>query len=134
MATVISVNSAWDIHARPIEPQGGLLGFASVTVGGIRIDDFKIVERKDGELFVGMPSKADPKSETGYRNTASIGKDFKADFNTAVIAAYHAARERSAKKPPPVKAQRAKAQKQANEHNAKLPAPEKGEKTQQAGR
>jgi len=134
MATVISVNSAWDIHARPIEPQGNLLGFASVNVGGIRIDDFKIVQRKDGELFVGMPSKPDAKSETGYRNTAHISKDFKADFNAAVISAYHAAKERAAEKPPPVKAQIKAAQKKADKANAGLPAPEKGAKTQEKDR
>jgi hypothetical protein len=33
-----------EVTARPITPVGNLLGFASVTFGGIKVDDFKIVE------------------------------------------------------------------------------------------
>ena len=63
------VKDEMDISVRLIVPQGNLYGFASVTIGGVTVDDFKIVENKDGELFVGMPSKPDKTSKTGYRNT-----------------------------------------------------------------
>jgi len=123
-----------EISVRPIEPQGNLYGFASVTVGGIRIDDFKIVENKDGELFVGMPSKPDKKSDTGYRNTIFIDKDSRDDFNAAVIGKYHDAVEKtqsraaSLNKPERMADQVAKAQKEAEKHNAALPPKGKGAK------
>ena len=60
-----------DVTVRPIEPQGKILGFASVNFGGVVVDDFKIVEGKNG-LFLGAPSKPDPTSRTGYRSTVRI--------------------------------------------------------------
>ena len=111
-----------DISVRPIEPQGNLYGFASVTVGGIRIDDFKIVTNKEGDLFVGMPSKPDKTNSTGYRNTVFVDKDFKDDFNTAIIGKYKAAIQAHSRedKPERITDQVAKAQKDADKHNSKL--------------
>jgi DNA-binding cell septation regulator SpoVG len=84
--------SDMDIAVWPITPQGNLYGFASVTVSGIRIDDFKILGNKNGDLFVGMPSKPDKTSYTGYRDTVQIVKNFRYDFNYVVIDKYcHAA-------------------------------------------
>ena len=124
-----------EITARPITPQGNLYGFASVTIGGVRVDDFKIVENKDGELFVGMPSKPDKSSQTGYRNTVHVDKDFKDDFSAAVIGAYHSAveqaKDRAASmktapdKPPRIADQMAKAEKEAERHNTGRSAPAK---------
>jgi len=120
-----------DITVRPIEPQGNLYGFASVTVAGIKIDDFKIVENKDGEKFVGMPSKPDKKSETGYRNTVFVDKDIKEEFTAAVVGKYNAAIQahNRADKPERIADQAAKAQKEADKHNADRPPKEKGAKT-----
>jgi len=128
-----------DISVRPITPQGNLHGFASVTISGIRIDDFKIVEKKDGELFVGLPSKPDKTSNTGYRNTVHIEKGYKTAFDYAVIRKYYEAaaqaKERAANlRPAPEKPERmadrvAKAQKEADKHNAALPPKEKSTKT-----
>jgi DNA-binding cell septation regulator SpoVG len=128
-----------DIAVRPIEPKNNLYGFASVTVGGIKIDDFKIAANKKGELFVGMPSKPDSKSETGYRNTVFVDKDFKEDFNAAVLGKYHEAVEQAQTRAASLKAapekspermaeQMTKAQKEADKHNAALPAQEKSGK------
>ena len=124
-----------DITVRPIEPQGNLYGFASVTVGGIRIDDFKIVENKDGELFVGMPSKPDKKSDTGYRNTVFVDKDMRDDFNAAVIGKYHEAVEKAQNraaslnnKPERMADQVAKAKREAERHNDALPPKSRGAK------
>ena len=119
-----------NISVRPIEPQGNLYGFASVTVGGIRIDDFKIVTNKEGDLFVGMPSKPDKTNSTGYRNTVFVDKDFKDDFNAAVIGKYKAAIQAHTRedKPDRITDQVAKAQKDADKHNAELPPKEKGTK------
>ena len=132
-----------DVTVRPIEPQGNLYGFASVTVNGIRIDDFKIVENKDGELFVGMPSKPDKTSKTGYRNTVHIEKGYKANFDDAVIRNYYAAVEqakgraasyKAAPDKPRIAEQVEKAQKQAERHNSDLPTAEKGGKKREAAR
>jgi DNA-binding cell septation regulator SpoVG len=130
-AAVASAPPKMDITVRPIEPQGSLYGFASVSVGNIRIDDFKVVKNKDGELFVGMPSKPDKKSESGYRNTVFIDKDYKEDFNMAVIDKYLATVDRAhdrAAKPESIADQAAKAAKEADKHNAALPPKEKSTK------
>jgi len=130
-----------DISVRPIEQRDNLYGFASVTVGGIKVDDFKIVTNKEGELFVGMPSKPDKSSKTGYRNTVSVDKDTRDDFNAAVIEKYHEAVEKAqtraanlksvpAKQPERMADQLANAKKQADKHNAELPVKEKSEKVQ----
>lgn len=134
-----------DISVRPITPQGNLYGFASVTVAGIKIDDFKIVENKDGELFVGMPSKPDKKSDTGYRSTVFVDKDYREDFNGAVIGKYHEAVEKAqtraanlkaapVKQPERMADQMAKAKKEADKHNAALPRTEKGSKKRDTAR
>jgi DNA-binding cell septation regulator SpoVG len=133
-----------DITVRPIEPLGNLYGFASVTVHGIRIDDFKIVENKEGELFVGVPSKPDKGSKTGFRNTVHIEKGYKANFDDAVIRNYYAAVEQAKSraasfkdapdKPERMADQMAKAEKEAERHNADLPKAEKTGKKREAGR
>jgi DNA-binding cell septation regulator SpoVG len=76
------------IAVRPIVPQGNLFGFVSIKIGGITVDDIKILENKSGDLFVGMPSKPDKTSKTGYRNTVSIDKGMREIFNAAVLCAY----------------------------------------------
>ena len=43
-----------EVTVRPIEPQGKLIGFASVNYGGVVIDDFKVVDGKNG-IFLGAP-------------------------------------------------------------------------------
>nr|WP_330378582.1 hypothetical protein [Enterocloster clostridioformis] len=47
------------------------MGFASVNYGGVVIDDFKVVDGKNG-IFLGAPSKPDPTSRAGYRSTVRI--------------------------------------------------------------
>ena len=84
-----------DISVRPIEPKGNLLGFASVKFNDVFVvEDFKILQSDKG-LFVGMPSKPDKHSTTGYRDTAKpITADFRAELTGAVVSAYHAAVEK----------------------------------------
>ena len=134
-----------EISVRPITPQGNLYGFASVTIAGIKIDDFKIVENKEGELFVGMPSKPDKSSNTGYRNTVFVDKDYKEDFNAVVIGKYNEAVEQAQtraanlkaapeKQPERMADQIAKAKKEADKHNAALPQQEKGSKKRDTAR
>jgi DNA-binding cell septation regulator SpoVG len=127
------------VKVRPIEQKGNLHGFASVTVMGITVHDFKIVENKDGELFVSMPSKPDKESESGYRNTVFVEKGYKSAFDDAVIRQFYAVREQvksiapkeqaAQNKPLRVAEQMAKATKEAAKQNADRPSPEKGKKT-----
>ena len=127
-----------DVAIRLIEPKGNLHGFASVTIGGVRIDDFKIVENKDGELFVGFPSKPDKTSATGYRNTVSVDKDLRETFTNKIISAYHAAEQAQTREPAqkktPVKQQLETAAKAAERHNAEQPVAEKAAKKRETAR
>ncbi len=60
-----------EVTVRPIEKQGKTMGFASVNIGGMVVDDFRVIDGKNG-VFLGAPSKPDPTSRTGYRSTARV--------------------------------------------------------------
>ena len=78
-----------DVSARLIEPRGSLMGFANVRINdAIVIHDFKIF-RNDKGLSVGMPSKPDKSSESGYQDIAyPITAGFREQLVGSVIAAY----------------------------------------------
>lgn len=120
-----------EVSVRPIEPQGKLIGFASVNIGGVVIDDFKVVEGKNG-IFLGTPSKPDPTSRTGYRSTVRIpDRATQERINAAGVQAYHRAVEQlvakaQAVRSTPIKEQMAEAAKQADKENAARPATVKG--------
>jgi len=128
-----------EVHARPITPMGNLVGFASVKFNDVFVvEDFKILQSDNG-LFVGMPSKPDKNSDTGYRDTAKpITKDFYAELTGSIVDAYHAAVEKSQARAAPkkesVSKQLADGAKQAAKDNAARPAPDKNSKTQNAER
>ena len=83
-----------EVTVRPIEPQGKLIGFASVNYGGVVIDDFKVVDGKNG-IFLGAPSKPDPTSRTGYRTTARVtNRDLQAQLDRAAAQGYNQAVEK----------------------------------------
>ena len=60
-----------EVSVRPIEPMGKLLGYASVNIGGVVVDDFKVVDGKNG-IFLIAPSKEAPGTRSGYRSTARV--------------------------------------------------------------
>ena len=140
-AAVEAAPPKMEISVRPQVPQNNFFGYASVKIGGVTVDDFKIMQNKEsGELFAAPPSKQDRKNPAVYHNTVHIDKDFRADFNKAVIEAYNAAVEqaqaraasmRPAPDRPPERMtdQVAKAAKEAEAHNAALPPQGKGAKT-----
>ena len=78
-----------EVSARPITPMGNLLGFASVKINDcFVVEDFKILQTAKG-LYVGMPSKPDKSSQTGYRETAKpITADFRKQLHGAILEAY----------------------------------------------
>jgi len=129
-----------EVHARPITPIGNLVGFASVKFNDcFVVEDFKILQNDKG-MFVGMPSKPDKNSTSGYRDTAKpITAEFRAELAGAIVEAYHAAVEKIQTKaasiaPTSIKQQLAEGAEQAATDNAARPAPEKGANKQSAER
>lgn len=123
--------TAPQVTVRPIEPQGKLIGFASVNIGGVVVDDFKVVDGKNG-VFLGAPSKPDPTSRTGYRTTARVtNRDLQAQLDRAAAQGYNQAVEKllaraEAVRPASIREQMAQAAKEAGKENAARPAPTKG--------
>ena len=123
-----------DVTARLIEPKGNLVGFASLRINdSFVIDDFRILQGDKG-LFVGMPSKPDKSSRSGYRETARpITKEFRAELTEAVAAAYHAEVEKlqaraaslAGQEKQSIQKQLSQDGKQAARDNAARPAPAK---------
>lgn len=132
-----------EVSVRPIEPKGNLVGFASLKINdSFVIDDFKVLQNDKG-IFVGMPSKPDKNSKTGYRDTARpITKEFRAELTEAVTAAYNAEVEKlqtraaavAAPEKKSIPEQLAEGAKQAAKENAARPAPAKASKTKNAER
>ncbi len=124
------------VTVRPIEPQGKVIGFASVTVAGITVDDFKVVNGKNG-LFLGAPSKEAPGTRYGYRQTARVDRAVQEKLDSAAYGAYNAAVEKlvaraEAVRPAPIKEQMAKAAEAASKENAARPAPDRGKEARDA--
>ena len=123
-----------EVSVRPISPQGKLLGFASLNIGGVVVDDFKVIDGKNG-VFLGAPSKADPSTRSGYRSTARVmDRGLQERLDAITIEAYgqavEALRARAeAVRPAPIREQMAEAAKEAGKHNVARPAPEKGQET-----
>lgn len=126
--------TAPQVTVRPIEPQGKLIGFASVNFGGVVVDDFKVVDGKNG-VFLGAPSKPDPTSRTGYRSTARVtNRDLQAQLDGTAAQGYNRAVEKllaraEAVRPASIReqmAQAAQAAQEAGKENAARPAPAKG--------
>ena len=128
---------------RPITPVGNLLGFASVKFNdAFVITDFKVLQGEKG-MFVGMPSKPDKTSKTGYRDTAKpITANFHAELTGVVVEAYHKAVEQlqtraaalAVSEKPSIQKQLAEGAKQAAKDNAARPASEKSGKAQEPER
>ena len=114
-----------------MRPQGKLIGFASVNIGGIVIDDFKVVNGKNG-IFLGEPSKPDPTTRTGYRSTARVtNRALQERLSAAAADGYNVAVEKliaraEALRPKPIREQMANAAKEAAKENATRPAQAKG--------
>ena len=116
-----------EVSVRPIEPQGKLIGFASLNYGGLAVDDFKVVNGKNGG-FLGAPSKPDSTTRTGYRSTARVtDRGLQERLDAAAAQGYAVAVEKliaraEAVRPTPIKEQMASAAKEAAKQNAARPA------------
>ena len=117
-----------EVTVRPIEPQGKLIGFASVNYGGVVIDDFKVVDGRNG-MFLSPPSKEAPGTRSGYRSTARVlDRGLQERLDALTADAYAQAVEKlvaraQALRPTPIREQLAEAAKGAEKHNASRPAP-----------
>ena len=125
-----------EVSVRPIEPMGKLLGYASVNIGGVVVDDFKVVDGKNG-IFLSAPSKEAPGTRYGYRATARVSRDVQEKLDSAAYGAYNAAVEKlvaraEAVRPAPIKEQMAKAAEAANKENTARPAPDRGKEARDA--
>lgn len=113
-----------DVSVRVIEPVKNLMGFASVKFNDcFVVEDFKILQTDKG-LYVGMPSKPDKTSWSGYRDTAKpITGDFRRQLQGAVLEAYSAEIGRlrevaAAQERPSIKGQLEAGAKEAAKENA----------------
>ena len=129
--------TSMEVSVRPIAPQGKVIGFASISFGGVVVDDFKIVDGANG-LFVGMPSKPAPGTRTGYRATVRVtDRALQEKMNEAAAQAYTQAVEKlvaraDAVRPPSIREQMDKAEQAAEKKNASRPAPAKGKEGREA--
>ena len=121
-----------DVSVRAIQPMGNLLGFATVKFNDcFVVEGFKILQTDKG-LYVGMPSKPDKTSRTGYRNTAKpVTGDFRKQLQGTVLETYSAELRRlravaAAQKQPSIRSQlEAGAKETARENAARSPKKEK---------
>lgn len=132
-----------EVAVRPIEPRGKLIGFANARFGGsLVVEDFKIFDGEKG-LFVGMPSKQDPGSRSGYHNTTRItDRALQEKLNEVAADSYSAEVEKLVaraaavrampEKKPPIKEQMEKAAQEAQKGNAERKAPAKGKEARDA--
>ena len=117
-----------EVTVRPIEPQGSLKGLATVNIGGVVIDDFKVVDGKNG-MFLSPPSKEAPGTRSGYRSTARVlDRGLQERLDALTRDAYARAVEKliarvEALRPTPIREQMAQAAKEAGKHNAARSAP-----------
>ena len=120
-----------EVTVRPIERMGKTMGFASVNIGGMVVDDFRVIDGKNG-VFLGAPSKPDPTSRTGYRSTERVmDRHLQERLDAAAAQGYTQAVEKliaraEALRPAPIREQMAEATREADKSNAARPAPTKG--------
>lgn len=67
--------------------RGSLRGFATISVGGIRISHIKIVHPEGQEPFIGMPQRSyqTNNGERIYSNIVDLPDDLKRDIEKAVL-------------------------------------------------
>ena len=120
-----------EVNVRPIEPMGSLRGYASVNIGGIVVDDFKVVDGKNG-MFLSPPSKESTRTRSGYRATTRVtSRALQERLDALTVDAYNTAVEQlvaraEALRPAPIREQMARAAQAADKANAERPATDKG--------
>lgn len=81
-----------DVRVQPLRnPKTKIIGFATVTFNGVLvIEDWKIIRKNDGGLFVAGPSKKTNDPERPYRDIVKIvNREANQGFQAAVLAAWN---------------------------------------------
>ena len=121
-------------------PQGKLIGLASVEYQGFKMDNFKVFNGENG-LFLGEPTVKNPKSNTFDKTIRVSGDELRQALNQKAFEGYNVAVEKlnaravEAKKMevrPSMKERYAEGAKQAAEYNNARPAPAKDVKSKGA--
>jgi len=133
-----------DVRLLP-NPQGKLIGLATVKYHGFNMDGFKVFNGENG-LFLGEPTVRDGRSNNFVKTIRVTGDELRDTLNQKALEGYNAAVDKliaraaeaknmevrpSAQKQP-MKEQFDKAAKQAAEYNAARPAPAKDGKAKSA--
>jgi len=122
------------------QPQGKMIGLATVEYHGFKMDNFKVFNGENG-LFLGEPTVRDPKSNTFVKSIRTTGEELRETLNQKAFEGYNAAVEKlnaraaEAKNmtvKPSMKEQYANGARQAAEHNAALPPPDRSGKAKNA--
>ena len=104
---------------------------APLPIGGIVVDDFKVVDGKNG-MFLSPPSKESTRTRSGYRATTRVtSRALQERLDALTVDAYNTAVEQlvaraEALRPAPIREQMARAAQAADKANAERPAPDKG--------
>ena len=99
-----------------------------MNIGGVVIDDFKVVDGKNG-MFLSPPSKEAPGTRSGYRRTVQVSdRSLQERLDALTKDAYGRAVEKlvarvEALRPTPIREQMAEAAKEAEKHNASRSTP-----------
>lgn len=86
-----SIRNVAVILATPEQENGGLLGWAGLTVGAFRFDGLAIRRRLDGKMIVTYPAKKDGRGGVHHAITP-LDPDLDRRIRTAIISAYVAER------------------------------------------
>jgi SpoVG len=67
--------------------RGSIRGFATVSIGGIRISHIKIVYSEGKEIFIGMPQRSYQMTngERRYSNIVDLPDDLKREVEKAIL-------------------------------------------------
>jgi len=67
--------------------RGSIRGFATVTIGGIRISHIKIVRTEGKELLIGMPQRSYQMTngERRYSNIVDLPDDLQKELEKAIL-------------------------------------------------
>jgi DNA-binding cell septation regulator SpoVG len=124
------------------QPQGKMIGLATVEYHGFRMENFKVFNGENG-LFLGEPTARDGRTNNFVKTIRISGAELRDALNQKAFEGYNVAVEKlnaraaeaknmavkpSEIRPPSYKEQFDKAAKEAAKHNAARPDPAKGDK------
>jgi hypothetical protein len=84
---------AWPVRdvalviAGPANEERGLLAWAAISIGPLRLDGLAVRRRLDGELIVTYPARKDPGGKL-HRSMTPLDPELDRQIRTSIIAAY----------------------------------------------